>query len=98
MRLKPDIAGTEPVVMELQERTTYSFCPCGKSQKQPFCDGSHKEVTDFKSIKFTMLKTETVELCMCKHSKTLPFCDGSHKACGKKDNLLGALLRRIRRR
>lgn len=76
--------------MELQERTTYSFCPCGKSQKQPFCDGSHKEVTQFKSLKFTMLKTETVELCMCKYSKTLPFCD--HKACNKNSGLLGRLL------
>lgn len=84
MTLKPDIASNAPIMIELQERTSYSFCPCGKSQKQPFCDGSHKEVTDFKSLKFTSLKTETVALCMCKHSKTLPYCDSTHKnICSK---------------
>lgn len=79
MTLKPEIAGTVPVKVELQARQTYSFCPCGRSKTQPFCDGSHREGTDFKSIKFTSLKTETVSLCLCKHSKTLPYCDGSHK-------------------
>jgi CDGSH-type Zn-finger protein len=78
-RLKPEIAGDKPIKVELQEKTQYSFCPCGRSKTQPFCDGAHRDITDFKSIKFCSLKTETASLCMCKHSKTLPYCDGSHK-------------------
>ena len=84
MTLKPDIAGDGPILVELQERTTYSFCPCGKSAKQPFCDGSHKG-TEFRSRKFTSLKTEKAALCLCKHSAMMPYCDGSHKKiCGRK--------------
>lgn len=32
---------------EIQKETIVSFCRCGKSQKQPFCDGSHKEAVPF---------------------------------------------------
>ena len=28
------------------EKKKYAWCACGKSEKQPFCDGSHKG-TDF---------------------------------------------------
>ena len=30
-----------PVMVEL-EPGTYYWCSCGKSKKEPFCDGSHK--------------------------------------------------------
>jgi CDGSH-type Zn-finger protein len=38
---KPTIAQKAPFVLE-SEAGTYHFCTCGKSSKQPFCDGSHK--------------------------------------------------------
>lgn len=41
-KMEIDIQG-EIVVKE----TIASFCRCGKSQKQPFCDGSHKEAEPF---------------------------------------------------
>ena len=31
------------------EKKRYAWCACGKSEKQPFCDGSHKG-TDFSPI------------------------------------------------
>lgn len=74
---EPNIAQKEPYGLEL-EAGEYWWCACGRSQNQPFCDGSH-EGTDFKPVPFTLNETTTVWLCGCKHSQTPPFCDGSHK-------------------
>ena len=57
----------------------YSWCACGLSKKQPFCDGSHK-TTKFKPLKFSIAQTEKKWLCGCKQSKNPPFCDGTHKS------------------
>jgi CDGSH-type Zn-finger protein len=59
-------------------RGTTGGARCGRSQRQPFCDGSHKE-TDFTPVKFTMSEAQKVWLCGCKRTKPQPFCDGSHK-------------------
>lgn len=55
----------------------YWWCACGRSQTQPFCDGSHKG-TGLAPVKFTLTEERTVALCNCKHTKNPPFCDGSH--------------------
>ncbi|MFK5970116.1 MAG: CDGSH iron-sulfur domain-containing protein [Candidatus Marithrix sp.] len=68
----------KPIEIELDADKTYYWCSCGKSKKQPFCDGSHAG-TDFKPVEFSPDKTGSVWLCQCKHSKRPPFCDGSHK-------------------
>jgi CDGSH-type Zn-finger protein len=73
----PDIAGKTPVEVDLEEGKTYFFCTCGKSEKQPFCDGAHKG-TEFKSLSFTAEKTGKAWLCMCKQTGRSPFCDGTH--------------------
>ena len=75
---KPVIAGLKSIEVELEEGRDYFFCTCGRSESQPFCDGSHKG-TEFKSHKFTAEKTGKAWLCACKHTKDTPFCDGSHK-------------------
>lgn len=76
--MKPVIANNKPVKAELKENEEYTFCMCGRSSDQPFCDGSHKG-TDFKPKAFTAEKSEEAYLCQCKHSRNLPYCDGSHK-------------------
>ncbi len=76
---KADVAGTEPIAIEVEEGKSYFWCSCGKSQNQPFCDGSHKG-TDFTPVKWTAEKSETKYFCTCKQTGNAPFCDGSHKA------------------
>lgn len=60
------------------EAGTYWWCACGKSNNQPFCDGSHKG-TDFVPVKFVLEEAKRVSLCGCKYSQNKPFCDGTHK-------------------
>ncbi|RMF69277.1 MAG: CDGSH iron-sulfur domain-containing protein [Calditrichaeota bacterium] len=73
----PRIAAKVPSVMEL-EPGTYYWCACGRSQNQPFCDGSHKG-TEFTPQEFTITEKKRVALCQCKHTHNAPFCDGTHK-------------------
>ena len=56
---------------------TYYWCGCGKSEKEPFCDGPHKD-TGKKPIAFTLEEKKQVVLCACQKTKNPPFCDGSH--------------------
>lgn len=74
----PKIADCRPAVLEL-EAGSYHWCSCGHSNKQPFCDGSHKG-TGYAPKPFTLAAKTKVALCMCKHSKNGHLCDGSHKA------------------
>lgn len=75
----PTIAAKNPAPVELEAGKTYSWCTCGQSSKQPFCDGSHKG-SDFTPMRFTAEESKTAYLCQCKHTSNAPFCDGSHKA------------------
>jgi CDGSH-type Zn-finger protein len=75
---EPIIADNKPVKVTLDKGEEYYFCRCGRSQDQPFCDGSHQG-TAFSPLAF-MAEKERNFLCMCKQTKTPPYCDGSHKA------------------
>jgi len=72
------IAQKQPIAVEVKSGDTYYWCRCGKSAKQPFCDGSHQG-TDFEPLAYTAEKTDKVYLCACKQTASQPFCDGSHK-------------------
>lgn len=74
----PVIADKKPVILDL-EPGTYYWCSCGRSKKQPFCDGSHKG-SGFEPLKFDVKEKGRHALCNCKITKTPPFCDGAHKS------------------
>ena len=42
MSATPEIAGTKPIRVAVEDGKSYWWCACGRSKKQPFCDGSHK--------------------------------------------------------
>lgn len=76
---EPKIAQKKPYMVDLKAGEKKSWCACGHSSMQPFCDGSHnKEAKEFSPKSFTAEKDGTVALCGCKHTKNPPFCDGSH--------------------
>lgn len=69
----------QPIEVQVKANQTYYWCRCGKSAKQPFCDGSHKG-TEFVPLEFTAQETKSVWLCVCKKTGNAPFCDGTHKS------------------
>ena len=74
---KPIVADNKPKQVSLEKGEEYYFCACGRSQNQPFCDGSHAS-TSITPVAFTAEETDAY-ICMCKHTRNPPFCDGSHK-------------------
>ena len=74
----PHIAAKAPMPVDVKAGETYYWCACGKSAKQPFCDGSHKG-SGFAPQAYTAATTGKVWFCACKHTKNAPLCDGSHK-------------------
>ena len=74
----PVIAQRGPMPIDVEKGKIYFWCACGKSRKQPFCDGSHKD-TGFIPVKFEAEQSEKVYFCCCKHSSSGPTCDGTHK-------------------
>ena len=73
------VAQKAPYPVDVEVGKSYFWCSCGKSAKQPFCDGSHKG-TDFNPLKFEATETKTVYFCGCKKTANSPLCDGAHKS------------------
>ncbi len=73
---KPVVAQACPYIMEM-EPGTYYWCACGRSKKQPFCDGSH-EGTGIQPVEKVVEAKRKIAWCGCKHSKKGYQCDGSH--------------------
>jgi CDGSH iron-sulfur domain-containing protein 3 len=76
---KGQIAAKAPISVQVEKGKAYFWCSCGKSAKQPFCDGSHKG-SDFSPMKWEADESKTAWFCACKQTAKSPLCDGSHKA------------------
>ena len=74
---KPERAGDAPIGVNVVEGKSYYWCTCGKSLKQPFCDGSHKG-SEFGPLTWKADQSKKVFFCTCKANKDPPMCDGSH--------------------
>jgi CDGSH-type Zn-finger protein len=74
---EPVVAAKVAARVELEAEKAYFWCTCGKSEKQPFCDGAHKG-SDFAPLRFKAEKTGSAALCQCKATGKGPFCDGTH--------------------
>ena len=77
MAEEPVIAQTGPYQVELVEGRAYLWCRCGRSKRQPFCDGGHRN-TGIEPLRFVCESTGTHNLCGCKATDDGPFCDGAH--------------------
>ena len=75
---KPAIRQKGPYKIKVERGKTYFWCACGLSQKQPFCDGSHRKEGKFKSFKYLAIGSKEVFFCGCKMTNNQPLCDGSH--------------------
>ena len=69
-----------PIDVAVECGKTYWWCACGLSQKQPFCDGSHKS-TGFSPLQYRSAETGIKRFCVCKQTKSPPFCDGANHPC-----------------
>lgn len=75
----PDIPQKTPLPVDVEEGRKYFWCSCGKSDSQPFCDGSHQG-TEFLPLTYVAETTRTLYFCACKHTRGAPLCDGSHNS------------------
>ncbi|MCH8262815.1 MAG: CDGSH iron-sulfur domain-containing protein [Proteobacteria bacterium] len=75
---EPIRASDKPFVVEVDTGKSYYWCACGKSNTQPFCDGSHVD-TEFNPVQYDATESTTIYFCGCKVTKNQPLCDGSHK-------------------
>lgn len=76
---EPRIASREPFFFTVEAGETYWWCACGRSESQPFCDGSHAG-TGIEPMQYHAEKTRQLYLCGCKRTRRPPLCDGAHKA------------------
>ena len=72
------VAAKAPMGVDVEAGRTYWWCRCGRSTRQPFCDGSHKG-SDIAPLKYDATQDGKVWFCCCKQTASEPLCDGSHK-------------------
>ena len=76
---EPNIAQKAPFPVEVTAGKKYFWCACGKSETQPFCDGSHSD-TAFTPVAYEADKDRTLYFCGCKRTAGAPLCDGTHSS------------------
>ncbi len=68
-----------PIAVHVVAGRTVSWCSCGLSDMQPFCDGNHMG-SGLMARSYTPKRTGIVRFCVCKRTRTPPLCDDSHLA------------------
>ncbi len=79
MAEQPIPAQKAPYPTQVKAGRTYYWCACGRSARQPFCDGSHKD-TGLAPLAWKAEADGEVFFCGCKQTGTPPLCDGTHSA------------------
>eukprot|EP00937_MAST-01D_sp_MAST-1D-sp2_P000957 g957.t1 len=75
----PKLAGKKSKHVDLVKGESYSWCSCGLSKNQPWCDGSHARFkTGMKPVTFVAEESGDRGMCMCKRTGNPPYCDGTH--------------------
>lgn len=74
---EPQIAQKSPFGVDVEAGKDYWWCACGRSQSQPFCDGSHKG-TEFSPQRYSATESQKKWFCGCKRTGDVPVCDGTH--------------------
>ena len=61
----PRMSACEPAVVNVEAGKVYSWCTCGLSVKQPFCDNAHRDIEGgpYRSIKVLFDKPTEVFFC-----------------------------------
>ena len=75
---EPEIAQKKPYHYTAEVDAKVSWCACGLSAKQPFCDGAH-EGGEFRPVIMEVTAGESYKFCGCKNSANGALCDGAHK-------------------
>ncbi|KHJ92383.1 zinc finger CDGSH type [Oesophagostomum dentatum] len=73
-------ASNKPIKVNLEAGKSYSWCCCGLSKTQPFCDGSHRNegLTTVRPVRFQVERSGDYYLCNCKQTDSRPICDRNH--------------------
>ena len=74
---EPIVAQRGPYGIDVIAGRQYWWCACGRSRRQPFCDGSHAG-TGIDAVPYSASESKKLWFCGCKHTRTKPFCDGTH--------------------
>jgi len=75
----PIPAQKAPYPYQVEAGRNYFWCACGRSKKQPLCDGSHAG-TGLTPVVYKASESEEVWFCGCKATGNPPLCDGSHNS------------------
>ncbi len=77
MSEQPICAQKAPYILDCEPGKVF-WCACGRSENQPFCDGSHKG-TGITPIPYDVPEGgQKLAFCGCKQSNKKPLCDGTH--------------------
>ena len=77
MAEEPVMSQRSPYFIQ-EEPGTKMWCACGRSENQPYCDGTHSG-TGITPVKAEIAEAKGIAWCGCRQTKNAPYCDGSHK-------------------